>query len=134
MERDRMDDGLPRDPAERRAAVAAQFDDMRRRIAALDKPTPKPNGAGGRSPQAVDERPAAKWYRADLERVEGDLLSVIRRELPRVGWQLTVHALLEMAGSVLGDIVEAAPAARADVLQRIGELHLYLAAEGQRAH
>jgi hypothetical protein len=83
--------------------------------------------------RAADEHPAAEWYRRDLERVEDELLAVVRKHLPRVGVQLMAHALIETTGSVLGDIIEAQPESRADIVQRSEQLTLHIQTIGTQA-
>jgi hypothetical protein len=125
-ENERDDGGLPSDPALRRAAVDAHFDDYKAQLAALmEEPmADERNGA---------EHPAAAWYRQDLERVEAEVLAVVRANMPRVGYQLVAHALIEVVGSVLGDIVEAQPTARVDLDTRLEQLRLHVATAGTRA-
>ena len=66
------DGGLPVEPERRRAAVDAQFDDFKARLADLDEPTAVPT-AGGMT--TLD-------YRATLDRVEADLLVVVSSDTP----------------------------------------------------
>lgn len=138
---------VERDPATR-AHFLQRLDDLRLNIATA--------GQGGRPDEEVAEggvkrltmrrvhmsgiehdaasdHPAAEWYRRDLERVESELLAVVRHWMPRVGYQLVAHALIETTGSVLGDIVEAEADARPDLDQRLQQLRLHVATVGQRA-
>ena len=123
------EDGLPSDPAKRRVAVRAQFADAKTQLDALTVPD---HATDADRDQA--DAPAAAWYRADLERVEADLLAVVRRHLPRVGCQLVAHALIETVGSVCADIVEAAPAARADIAVRLEQARLHIVTIGTTQH
>jgi hypothetical protein len=69
---------------------------------------------------------AAMWYREELDRIEFELLDVLRWHWARVGDQVIAHAVVETAGSVLDAIAREKPTARADMLQRIDDLRLYL--------
>jgi hypothetical protein len=77
--------------------------------------------------ERTGEHAAAAWYREDLERIEHELLAVVRACWVTSGEQLVAHALIETAGSVLDAIIRERPAARADVLGRIDQLRLHLA-------
>ena len=71
--------------------------------------------------------PTAEFYRAALDRVEADLLAVVRRHIPALGSHLVASALIELTGSVCGDIVQAVPEAAIDLDERLAQLRLYVA-------
>ncbi len=79
--------------------------------------------------ERTGEHAAATWYREDLDRIENELLAVVRAHFARSGAQLVAHAVIETAGSVLAAIIHDRPAARADVLGRIDQLRLHLAVD-----
>ena len=79
------------------------------------------------------EHAAAEWYRNDLEKVQNELLAVLRQHWPQVGTQLIAHVLVEVTGSVLATIMQNNLAAKADVLGRLDQLRLHLSVDGTRA-
>jgi hypothetical protein len=117
--------GLPLEPERRAAAVTAQFDDFTAQRAALDEPAPPPDDED----DMVDSEPrvtTADAYRAALDRVEADLLAVVRRHALLLGPHLVACALIEVCGSVCGDIVQALPDAGPDLDQRLAQLRLFV--------
>jgi hypothetical protein len=78
------------------------------------------------------EHPVVEAYRRELENVQNNLLAVIRQSLPRVGVQLMMHAIIEVAGSVGEDVIVARPTLRATLVSQTEQLTLHLATIGTR--
>ena len=76
-------------------------------------------------PRAM-EYSAGAAYRRDLERVEADLLSVVRHHVRALGVQVVTVALVELLGAVCQDIVTADPSAAPRIVETLGQLQLYV--------
>jgi uncharacterized protein (DUF2237 family) len=68
--------------------------------------------------------------RRALERIEADLLAVLRHHAPAAGWPLCAHALIEATGSLAALLVTEAPASRALLITQLDALRLHVAIAG----
>lgn len=78
----------------------------------------------------MNPHPVAEWFRKDLEKVQADLLVVLRHHWPAVGHQVISTAIIETTGSVCAAIIEDEPSAQPDIDTKVGQLHLFIAATG----
>jgi hypothetical protein len=83
------------------------------------------------SERTIRDHPSAAWFRQDLEKIQGDLLAVLRHHWPNVGHQLIAHALIETTGTVLAAIAAAEPAALADIDRKLDELQTFVVTTAQ---
>lgn len=81
-----------------------------------------------------DDNAAAVWFRQNLELVQADLVATLRKHWPAVGHQVIAHALIQTTGTVLGAIVQADPAAHADLDRKLADLRLFVATTDDAPH
>jgi hypothetical protein len=82
-------------------------------------------------PDHQQERALADVYRRELDRVEADLVTIVRHHARTLGVPIVTTALVEVLGGVLADVVTANPAAAAGIADTLAQLQLYVATVNQ---